>query len=124
MIIYNVTTNIEASVHDQWLKWMQTKHIPDVLATKKFISAKLSKVLVDEPLGGFTYSVQYTAKDKTTLALYYKEDAERLRLEFNNLFKDKFVAFRTELEVISEFYYRFPHKKWTLNQKNTSVSTF
>ncbi|NDK17917.1 MAG: DUF4286 family protein, partial [Zetaproteobacteria bacterium] len=46
-----------------------------------------------------------------TLALYYKEDAERLRLEFNNLFKDKFVAFRTELEVISEFYYRFPHKK-------------
>jgi len=111
MIIYNVTTNIEASVHDQWLKWMQTKHIPNVLATKKFISAKLSKVLVDEPLGGFTYSVQYTAKDKTTLALYYKEDAERLRLEFNNLFKDKFVAFRTELEVISEFYYRFPHKK-------------
>ncbi|MEG1025142.1 MAG: DUF4286 family protein, partial [Flavobacterium sp.] len=28
MIIYNVTTNIHESVHDQWLKWMQEKHIP------------------------------------------------------------------------------------------------
>ncbi len=102
MIIYNVTTNIDQSVHNEWLHWMQTKHIPDVLATKKFISAKLSRVLVEEELGGFTYSVQYTTTDKSTLERYYKEDAEHLRQEFTDLFKGKFVSFRTELEIISE----------------------
>ncbi|MCK5440985.1 MAG: DUF4286 family protein, partial [Maribacter sp.] len=45
MYIYNVTTNIEDSVHDQWLKWMNETHIPDVLATGKFLSAKMCKVL-------------------------------------------------------------------------------
>jgi hypothetical protein len=41
MIIYNVTTNIHESVHDQWMIWMQHKHIPEVLATGKFTAARL-----------------------------------------------------------------------------------
>ena len=60
MILYNVTTNIHESVQDQWLSWMQTKHIPEILATKKFSSAKIVKVLIEEEMGGTTYSVQYT----------------------------------------------------------------
>jgi len=101
MYIYNVTINIEESVHDQWLNWMQTQHIPAMLATKKFTKAKLTRVLVEEPLGGITYSVQYTTKDKSTLQKYYDEDAARLRGQ-SKAFEGKFVAFRTELEVISE----------------------
>ena len=102
MYIYNVTINIEESVHDDWLKWMQTQHIPEMLATKKFTAAKLTKVLVEEAMGGITYSVQYTTKDKAMLQKYYNEDAERLRNR-SKAFEGKFVAFRTELEVISEY---------------------
>jgi len=102
MYIYNVTINIEESVHDDWLKWMQDQHIPEMLATKKFTAAKLTKVLVEETMGGITYSVQYTTKDKETLQKYYDEDAARLRSQ-SKVFEGKFVAFRTELEVISEF---------------------
>ena len=36
MYIYNVTINIEDSVHDKWTAWMQKKHIPDMLATGNF----------------------------------------------------------------------------------------
>ncbi len=102
MIIYNVTINIDESVHDQWLSWMQNTHINDVLATGKFIKAKLVKVLVDEEMGGVTYSVQYLTDSKKTLERYYNEDAPRLREEGLRLFGDKMLAFRTELEVISE----------------------
>lgn len=102
MIIYNVTINIDESVHDEWLSWMQDKHLPDMLATGKFTHAKMVKVLVEEDMGGVTYSVQYTTKDKQTLELYYREDAERLRADAQRLFPNKFVAFRTELEVISQ----------------------
>ena len=51
MIIYNVTVNIEDSIHDEWLKWIKN-HIPQVLATGKFIDARLTKVLVEEEMGG------------------------------------------------------------------------
>lgn len=99
-IIYNVTINIEDSVHNQWLMWMKEKHIPDMLATKKFSTAKMCKVLVDEEMGGTTYSIQYTVKDMETLQRYYKEDANQMRAEGTKLFANKFVAFRTELEII------------------------
>ena len=67
MIIYNVTTNIDDTVHDQWLEWMQQKHIPEILATGKFSSARLVKVLIVEEMGGTTYSVQYSTDSKATL---------------------------------------------------------
>jgi len=103
MYIYNVTINIEESVHEEWLLWMKETHIPDVLATGKFLKAKMCKVLVEEEMGGITYSVQYTTKDKATLALYYEEDADRLRQDVNTHFTGKYVAFRTELEIVSEY---------------------
>lgn len=102
MIIYNVTINIHESVHDQWMQWMQEKHIKDVLATGKFTSARMVKVLVEEEMGGITYSIQYTTDSKETLQKYYEEDAPRLREEGLKLFADKMLAFRTELELISE----------------------
>jgi Domain of unknown function (DUF4286) len=102
MIIYNVTTNIHESVHDQWMIWMQHKHIPEMIATGKFISAKMCRVLIEEEMGGVTYSVQYTTDSKATLETYYQENAAVLREEGIKLFGDKMLTFRTELEVISE----------------------
>ena len=102
MLIYNVTTNIEVSAHDAWLRWMQETHIPDVLATGKFLNAKMSRVLVEEEMGGLTYSVQFTTVDRETLQKYYQEDAPRLRKDALKRFPNLFVSFRTELEVISE----------------------
>ncbi len=102
MYIYNVTTNIEDSAHKEWLNWMKKSHIPDVLATGKFTDAKMCKVLVEEDMGGTTYSVQFTTPNKETLQRYYKEDAPKLRQEASELFAGKAVSFRTELEIISE----------------------
>ncbi|WP_291114325.1 DUF4286 family protein [Flavobacterium sp. UBA6135] len=103
MIIYNVTINIDDSVHEKWLHWMQTKHINDVLATGKFSTARMVKVLVEEE-GSVTYSVQYVTDSKEKLQRYYTEDAPRLRQEGLQLFSDKMLTFRTELEVISEHF--------------------
>ncbi|GLB52682.1 hypothetical protein NBRC110019_17220 [Neptunitalea chrysea] len=102
MYIYNVTSNIDNSVHDEWLNWMQETHIPDMLSTGKFTAARIVKVLVEEEMGGVTYSVQYTTKNKETLELYYAEDADRLRKEALLKFADKMLSFRTELEIISD----------------------
>lgn len=101
-IIYNVTINIDDSVHEQWLLWIK-EHIPKVLATGKFESAKLTKILVEEELGGQSYSVQYQSYSRETLDAYYREDAEKLKAEGLKLFADKMLAFRTELEIVDEY---------------------
>lgn len=100
MIIYNVTTNIQISIHDQWLKWMTETHIPQVLATGKFIEAKLSRVVVEED-ATVTYSVQFLSESREMLSRYYAEDAPNLRADSLRLFADKALSFRTELEVIA-----------------------
>ena len=100
MYIYNVTINIDESVEEQWLHWMQEIHIPDMLATGKFTEAKMCQVMVKEDLGGITYSIQYTTDSKETLERYFKEDANRLRQDGLQRFANKFVAFRTELNVV------------------------
>ena len=102
MIIYNVTTNIHESVHEKWMIWMQHKHIPEMLATRKFSSARMVRVLIEEEMGGTNYSVQYITDSKATLEKYYQEDAPALREEGMKLFGDKMLSFRTELELISE----------------------
>lgn len=101
MFIYNVTINIEESAHDEWLDWMKNEHIPDMLSTGKFVKALMTKVMVEEEMGGITYSIQYTTDSKETLEKYYKENADELRSK-SNRFAGKFVAFRTELQVITE----------------------
>jgi hypothetical protein len=82
--------------------WMQHKHIPEILATGKFVSARLVRVLIEEEMGGVTYSVQYTTDSKETLERYYQEDAEGFRAEITKLFGEKVLSFRTELQVVSE----------------------
>lgn len=59
MILYNVTINIDSSVHDEWLEWMKSKHIPDVLATGLFIDNKIFRIITDDNEEGSTYSIQY-----------------------------------------------------------------
>lgn len=102
MIIYNVTINVSDKIHEAWLPWMAKTHIPDMLATGKFIGARLCKVRMEEPTGGTTYAVQYTAATQDDLERYYAEDAEKMRQAGVTLFGEEMLAFRTELEVLGQ----------------------
>jgi hypothetical protein len=86
------------------MNWMTEKHIPDMLNTGKFTKALMSQVLVEEDMGGITYSVQYSCVSREILESYYQNEAEEMRREGFELFGNKFGAFRTELRVVREFY--------------------
>lgn len=99
MIIYNVTVVIDEDIAEEWLDWMQNKHIPNVMATGKFIDGKLSRILAEEE-GGKSYSIQYLCPDMKTYEAYQKEDATTLQKEHSVRYAGKFVAFRTILNVL------------------------
>lgn len=102
MYIYNVTSNIEEAIHEQWLTWIK-EHIPQVLSTGKFKSATLTRVLVEEEMGGVTYSVQYRATSREALDDYFRDHAPALRNDAIRRFGDKVLSFRTELQIVDEY---------------------
>ena len=101
MILYNVTVNIDESVHDEWLEWMKTEHIPAVLATGMFIENRIC-LIHGESEGGISYAIQYVAPDRAHYDRYQREFAPALQHDHSVRYASKFVAFRTVLEIIHE----------------------
>ncbi len=99
MIVYNVTVNIDNSVHDEWLQWMKSQHIPDVVATGCFTQGRIFRIMVDEQ-AGVSYSIQYSANNMDEINRYMKEFAPELQKQHMEKYHDKFTAFRTLLEHI------------------------
>jgi len=100
MLLYNVTVIIEDSAAEEWLQWMQEKHIPEVMATGQFLSNRLLKV-IDSPNEGVTYCSQYVAQSIVEYEIYQQVYAPAIQEDLNTRFKDRFVAFRTLMEYIA-----------------------
>lgn len=100
MLLYNVTVGVDKEIEEEWLAWMKSKHIPDVLKTGMFVSSKLYKVLQDSDEGTVSYSVQYFAQSIEHVQQYLEVYAPVLIAEHREKFKDKHVAFRTLLQEI------------------------
>ena len=100
MIIYNVTVKIDTAFHDEWLKWMKETHIPEVMKTGCFTENRMLKVLTNDEPDGVTYSIQYTCNGMNDFLEYEQRFASKLRAEHSAKYRDKFVAFRTLLEVV------------------------
>jgi (2Fe-2S) ferredoxin len=99
MFIYNVTVNIANDVETHWVQWMKNTHMPDVMKTGCFIDCQLVKVLYVED-EGHTYSCQYKFLEMSDIEKYQKEFALKLQAEHTTMFKDKYTAFRTLLQII------------------------
>ncbi len=106
MYIYNETSNVDESIQEQWLTWIKA-HIPQVLATGKFEKATLTQVLVDEEMGGVTYSVQYRSYSRQALDAFLETDAEKFQNQAFKQFGNKVLSFRTELQIIDEYTVNF-----------------
>ena len=102
MILYNVTISIDPAVELDWLNWMKTVHIPDVIATGCFQEARLSRVHAEED-GGLTYAIGYVAPSREKYDEYLETFARKLQQEHSARYDGRFAAFRTILTILEEF---------------------
>lgn len=99
MYIYNVTVSIDKELADEWLNWMKTIHIPDVLNTGHFTGNKICRVLnVNDE--GETFSIQYTFNNMADIEAYQKNHATRLQAEHSKRYEGRYAAFRTLLQIV------------------------
>jgi Domain of unknown function (DUF4286) len=102
MILYNVTVSIDESIHLEWLDWMKSTHVPDVMATGCFKEARISRVHGEEE-GGFTFAMSYVCPSQEIFDEYQKSHAPLLQQEHNTRYSGKVAAFRTMLTILEEF---------------------
>ncbi|MEY3542099.1 MAG: hypothetical protein RLZZ204_911, partial [Bacteroidota bacterium] len=49
MILYNITYMVAHEIHDEWLSWMKSSHIPEMMSCGMFERNQLLRLLeVDE----------------------------------------------------------------------------
>lgn len=101
MFIYNVTIKLDNSIHDEWVKWMNETHIPDVMNTGCFEKFVFVRLLETDETEGPTYAVQYYAISKAQYNRYIDLHATKLRKDSMDKWGSKFIAFRTLMEVVS-----------------------
>jgi Domain of unknown function (DUF4286) len=100
MILYNVTVTVDLDVHPEWVKWMTEVHIPDVMMTGMFVSYRFCRLLGHEHDDSEIYSIQYLVRDMTHLRRYMDEFAPELQRQFKERYGDKYVVFRSVMEVM------------------------
>ncbi|MDX2359368.1 MAG: DUF4286 family protein [Crocinitomicaceae bacterium] len=101
MILYNVTVSIDERIHSEWLAWMKSKHVPDVMATGCFVEARISRVHGEE--GETSFAISYLCPSEEMYSAYLKNHATALQQEHSLKYQGQFAAFRTMLTVLEEF---------------------
>lgn len=101
MYIYNVTVNVDESILSDWLNWMKSEHIPDVMSTGRFIEHRFLKLLsVQEDETGSTYAIQYLAETLGHIEAYLHTEAPALQKKHLDRYQTRVMAFRTVLEEV------------------------
>jgi len=91
---------VDYNIHNSWLAWMKEKHIPAVMETGMFLSSRLCRLIDPVDGDGFTYAIQYFAKDINKIKSYKNDYEPSLTKAHHNLFADKAVSFKTLLKVV------------------------
>ncbi|MFK8057846.1 MAG: DUF4286 family protein [Saprospiraceae bacterium] len=102
MIVYNVTVKIDLPVAEEWLEWMRSEHIPEVLATGLFVSYRMLRIMNDQDKEGTSYAIQYTCKDNATLQAYFANYAPALQKKHKERYNNSYIAIRTLMKVVEE----------------------
>ena len=100
MILYNVTINIDKEVEEEWLVWMKTIHIPNVMKTEMFVDNRFYRIKADEP-EGTSYSIQYFANSMKEMDQYQNQFSTNMEMEMMKKYGNHLVSFPTLLESVA-----------------------
>lgn len=100
MILYNITINVTSDIEQDFISWMKSTHIPEVLATGMFVEHRFYRLLHESEDGSINYSIQFFTETMEKMMEYERIHAPALRTKTRERYQDKAVSFRSLLEAI------------------------
>jgi hypothetical protein len=96
MIVYNITIKVSPHIEKEWLQWQKQEHIPEIIASGCFTEYKFFRLLEQDDSEG-----QYFSPTPAGYHNYIDHHAPELRKKAIARWGDKFIAFRTVMEVVN-----------------------
>ena len=100
MILYNITYSVEKEIENQWLDWIKTEYVAEIVQTGLVVEHNILKLLTEIDNGGVTYSFQCWFKTMAECEAYQIQFADDIQDKHYQRFKGKFVEFNTLLEKV------------------------
>ena len=102
MLIYSVTVSVENEIAPDWLDWMQSSHLPEVMQTGCFVKYQFHRLVepIFEP-DTVTYNVLYFVESQAQLDVYRNDHSPRLRHHVYLRYGQKTTAIRSVLAIIA-----------------------
>lgn len=101
MIAYNITYKVDPAIEEVWIEWQQQQHIPEILATGLFTEYKMFRLLEQDDSEGMTFVIQFFAPALENYYRYIEEFAAVFSKRAFDIWGDRFIAFRTVMEVVN-----------------------
>ena len=99
MILYNVTTKVDWSIHNEWLQWMKEINIPDILDIN-FFDFKMFRLLLIDDTDGPTYAVQYFTESIDQYNSFVKTQLDDQSQKETNKWGNNVISFNTVMEDV------------------------
>lgn len=100
MIVYNITIKIHTAIESEWLVWQKQEHIPEIMSTGLFTENKIFRLLEHDEADSITYVMQYFSHSLENYNSYIEKFALPLRQKAISKWGDRFIAFRTIMELV------------------------
>ncbi|NRB50607.1 MAG: DUF4286 family protein [Saprospiraceae bacterium] len=96
MITYQVRIQVDIEVEAQWIHWMKSVHVPDVIATGLLTSYHILKPQEENQV----YYFHYQFPDQAAFEQYQKDFAPKLKADVQEAFPGRSSATRQLLDWI------------------------
>lgn len=101
MILYNVTVMINPQIEEEWINYMKTEHILDVLNTGLVLEHRFCRITFPEPDEKYTsYAIQYWFESQEKFDEYTSVHAKKLQAEHRERYHNQFITIRSVMETI------------------------
>ncbi|MBM3414101.1 MAG: DUF4286 family protein [Bacteroidetes bacterium] len=100
MYIYNVTVKVDHPIAREWMQWLKTEHIPEVIGTGCFCNATILELVENVDKEGASFAVQYKTANLEDYKHYITEFAPSLQQKGLDKWGERFIAFRTLMKIV------------------------
>ncbi|MDA0313887.1 MAG: DUF4286 family protein [Bacteroidetes bacterium] len=100
MILYNITFNLSPSIEEDFISWMKTNHIPQVMETGIFTNHVFYRLVHHSEDGSVNYCIQYFTETMDLMLQYERIHAPALQAKIQERYQNQVLAFRTLLQTI------------------------
>ena len=98
MFYFNITFNIDEAIQEKWVSLMTSQIMPSMPCDEK----KLLQIMVDEEMGGVSYSCFLGFSNATLLERFKTKNLGLIYETINKSFSGQWVSFTTQLNLLSD----------------------